>query len=93
MILVKKNNANSEKTEEIRFSNAFLVEKWGQENRPEFGTRGRASGKTANEKAVRQSKIAKREGGRNYKGTSGRISKDGSQGYFDVDSKGRLICV
>jgi hypothetical protein len=85
-------NDNRREEGAVRFSSAFLVAQWGSENNPEYGT-GRATGKTLREKAEKQNKIAKRDGGRTYKGISGRISKDGTQGYWDVDSRGRRICV
>ncbi|MCL2311498.1 MAG: hypothetical protein FWC41_03250 [Firmicutes bacterium] len=79
----------SNKEDEVRFSNAFLVRQWGVEN----GRNLPPVGRTKAEKAKRQTEKGQREGGRNYKGQPGRISKDGKSGYFDVDSRGRLICV
>ena len=83
MITLKNNK------EEVRFSNAFLLRQWATEN----GKTVEPKGRDKVEKAKRQTEKGKREGGRNYKGQSGRISKDGRNGYFDVDSRGRLICV
>ena len=78
--------------EEAKFSPAFLLEMWAIENN-KYVKIGRADGKTKNERAKNQAKKAKVENGRNYKGQSGHISKDGKHGYFDVDERGRYICV
>jgi len=73
--------------EEIRFSRAVLVSEWGRERGLE--PKKRKSERAKSEKANREN----RSGNRKYKGMSGRISKDGATGYFDVDSRGRMICV
>ena len=78
--------------EVVRFSPAFLIDKWAKDNNKVVAV-GRATGKTRTEKVKNQNRKAVAEGGRMYKGMSGRISKDGRHGYFDVDERGRYICV
>ena len=78
--------------EEVRISPAFLLNLWAVKNNKVVSV-GRATGKTRTEKAKNQNKKAFAEGGRTYKGMGGRISKDGKHGYFDVDERGRYICV
>ena len=74
---------------ELRFSAAFLVQQWSDENGHKFETKGR----TTSVRVKKQTEKSIREGGRTFKGTSGRISKDGKVGCWDFDHRGRKICV
>jgi hypothetical protein len=71
----------------VRFSPSFLVEKWGVENGRESAPRVKKM------KMNRESEQKEKSRSRKYKGQSGRISRDGKSGYYDVDSRGRTYCV
>ena len=68
--------------EQVRFSNAFLLEQWAKNN---------GIIRTATTK--RNRKVASSKEGRTYQGQTGLISKDGKNGWYDVDHRGRKICV
>ena len=74
---------------EIRFSAAYQLNQWVKENGHKVETRGR----TTATRVQKQSEKTIREGGRSYKGMTGRISKDGKVGCWDFDHRGRKVCV